>query len=392
MSQPSAENRDFFEAKSFGEPTQGDLKSHFIPQVKAMLHTAPETGQLKDDLEGVLSYLNSDAHHNSEGRDLSFDKKSFSDTELKVAARHKREDQVLYLLYRYRFNHYPRNQITPEFPLLLAIEPTSICNLRCVMCFQADVSFSGDKERNGYMPFETFRRVIDEASENSLCAIVLASRGEPLLHKQIGEMISYAKKKGILDVKLNTNATCLTAEKTRELLDSGLDTLVFSVDSHVAEEYEHIRPPAKFSRVLNNIEQFNEIRSRDFPNACTRTRVSAVQLNLGQDVEEARKFWRGRADEFGHRWVIDRLNIYDYEAVERMRPCSLLWERLYVWHDGIINTCDEDYQSKMNLGRLGENGLTIKQAWHSPRMTKYRDLHGAGNKNSISPCDKCHGF
>ncbi|MEK7783695.1 MAG: hypothetical protein AAB279_07190, partial [Candidatus Binatota bacterium] len=56
-----------------------------------------------------------------------------------------------------------------------------------------------------------------EAAENDLCSIVLASRGEPTLHKELPEMITYARSKGIIDIKLNTNATRLTPELSRKL-------------------------------------------------------------------------------------------------------------------------------------------------------------------------------
>ena len=49
---------------------------------------------------------------------------------------------VDYLIYRYKFKNYNKNGIIPDFPLYLLVEPTSICNLRCSMCFQIDKTFS----------------------------------------------------------------------------------------------------------------------------------------------------------------------------------------------------------------------------------------------------------
>lgn len=58
---------------------------------------------------------------------------------------------VDYLIYRYKFKNYGRLRKIPEFPLYLLIEPTSICNLRCKMCFQTDESFSSNKNFMGRM-------------------------------------------------------------------------------------------------------------------------------------------------------------------------------------------------------------------------------------------------
>ena len=54
---------------------------------------------------------------------------------------------VPYVFFRYDFNRLSKDLISTKFPLYLLIEPTSICNLRCVMCFQADKSFLGNTQK-----------------------------------------------------------------------------------------------------------------------------------------------------------------------------------------------------------------------------------------------------
>lgn len=345
----------------------------------------------RHDLQGVLDYLAEREPHDSEGRDLGFDKVSFSRTELRVAAKLWPTQTVKYLLYRYRFNHYPRHHKLTEYPLLLAIEPTSVCNIRCTMCFQVDEDLSKNRELMGFMNYDLYKRVIDESAENNLCAVVLASRGEPLLHKDICRMIRYAKECGILDVKLNTNVTRLTPERSRALLDSALDTLVFSVDAAVKEDFEAIRVGAKFDKIVENIETFNEIRRKEFPHSSTRTRISMVLIDDGQDVESAMQFWKEMVDEFAFRWAIPRVHIYRQGNHTAQRPCSLLWERLYIWWDGIVNPCDEDYLSKLSPGRI-DTDTTIKQIWQGEQMQEYRRQHLLSAKNQLHPCDKCPGF
>ena len=55
-----------------------------------------------------------------------------------------------------------------------------------------------------------YKKIIDEISIMEVPSIKLNWRGEPLLHPNIFECIDYAKKKGILEVIINTNATSLT--------------------------------------------------------------------------------------------------------------------------------------------------------------------------------------
>ena len=57
------------------------------------------------------------------------------------------EDQEIpkYLIHRYRYEIYPIKKIIDDFPPYLQIEPSSICNYRCVFCFETDKSFTNKK-------------------------------------------------------------------------------------------------------------------------------------------------------------------------------------------------------------------------------------------------------
>jgi MoaA/NifB/PqqE/SkfB family radical SAM enzyme len=362
--------------------------------LSAMIRMALSDGHsASDDLVGVLEYLANSEQHDSEGRDLAVDKRSFSRTELRVCATLAAAKRTPYLLYRYRFNMYPRQHRAPAMPVILAVEPTSVCNIKCVMCFQMDHELSGRRSMRGFMSRVLYKQIVEEAAAKGVGGIVLASRGEPLLHPEIVDFVRLAKTAGIIDVKLNTNATRLDERTARGLLDAGLDTLVFSVDSAVKEQFEKIRIGAKFDRIVANIRRFNEIRAAEFPSSATRTRISMVLVDSEQDTVNAVEFWRSMVDEFAVRWAIPRLGIYDQAARPERRPCSLLWERLYIWWDGIVNTCDEDYLSKLQIGQLVEGaGPTVEELWHGQTIDRYRRLHVDGRKNEMSPCSNCPGF
>ena len=47
-----------------------------------------------------------------------------------------------YLYHRYRYEIFPQEKILDQFPPYLQIEPTSICNYRCVFCYQTDNKFN----------------------------------------------------------------------------------------------------------------------------------------------------------------------------------------------------------------------------------------------------------
>src|SRR5437867_12314861 len=67
------------------------------------------------------------------------------------------EDLGRYLFYRYRYDVFPQTKELDDFPPCLQIEPTSICNYRCVFCYQTDSDFTrAGNGHMGMMPLELF--------------------------------------------------------------------------------------------------------------------------------------------------------------------------------------------------------------------------------------------
>ncbi|MCM1174220.1 MAG: hypothetical protein NC341_04125 [Blautia sp.] len=70
-----------------------------------------------------------------------------------------------YLQYRFRFwksLYEPDYEKVSTFPLYMGIEPTSVCNLRCRMCWQREETIR-TRPYSGKMDFALFKRIIDEA-------------------------------------------------------------------------------------------------------------------------------------------------------------------------------------------------------------------------------------
>ena len=60
---------------------------------------------------------------------------------------------------------------------------------------------------------------------------------------------------------------------------------------------------------------------------------------------------------------------------------------MYVWYDGKVNPCDADYKSYLSYGNAKE--YTLKELWDNKTIEHNRNLHIAGNRSKINPCDKC---
>ena len=293
---------------------------------------------------------------------------------------------IRYVLYRYKYNMYPKLKILDNYPPNIQIEPTSVCNLRCVMCYQKDTTFSSKSQGfMGYMKFDLLKKVIHEI-EGKIEAVTFASRGEPTLHPELDKFLRYCEGK-FLGLKLNTNATLLNETKINSLLSSDLQSLVLSIDEKDKENYEKIRVNANFDKIMRNLELLKNIREKNYKNSKLRIRISGVKINSNQDAEEMNKFYNEFADEIALVNYDPWESAYDNPENDIKDPCSELFRRIFVWWDGKVNPCDYDYKSK--LSKWNANSTNIKDIWKSNYFNEIRDLHINNNRKKIEPCKRC---
>ena len=135
------------------------------------------------------------------------------------------------------------------------IEPTNHCNLNCRTCIRHSWN-----EPLGRMTTETFESILTGISEFSpQPSIFFGGLGEPLFHPRTIEWISRAKEQGAF-VEMITNGTLLTQERSKELVESGLDMLWVSIDGSTPESYTDVRLGAELPNVLDNMYRFRKMR------------------------------------------------------------------------------------------------------------------------------------
>ncbi len=137
----------------------------------------------------------------------------------------------------------------------LYIEPTSACNLNCNMCFR----HNWIDEKSGFMTDETFLNILE--GDISIESVMFGGMGEPLLHKNITEMVRKFSDKNI-KTELLTNATMLSCEMSEKLIEAGLNTLWVSVDGFDRDGYEKIHIGSRFDVIINNLGYFHKIKRK----------------------------------------------------------------------------------------------------------------------------------
>jgi len=295
--------------------------------------------------------------------------------------------------FAFLFHWLRRSPTVPYAPLKLHLEPTSHCNLRCIMCPQS----MGATKGNGYMEMDLYRKIIGEAEE-FVREINLFFRGEPLLHPRIAEMVRIARDAGIA-VHINTNATLLRGKMIDSLLDSGLDKLTVSFDAGEKEAYERMRRGAKFEKTLENTLSFLKAKAgrhssrpyttiqviRFFDPAAARPTVPEqfVRLFDGLPVDEFDPIW-------AHGWAGTMKDSSDFQAApygHNYYPCNWLWKSLAICWNGQAATCCGDFGPAEVFGDL--NSQTLREIWNGPQMVRIRTLQREGRLSELPLCQSC---
>lgn len=225
--------------------------------------------------------------------------------------------------YRRRWTEYPPSFTVGEFPIHLAIEWTGVCNLRCPFCATTTKKWGPDVP--GYMKLDLYKQVVDEAAAEGVYSAKLSFRGEPTLHRQLPEMVAYAKAKGILDVYFNTNATLLDEKLIHQLIDAGLDRISVSFEGTTKEAYEAYRVGARFHTVIENVWCLRRIRD-ERGLGHPQIRVQAVVLpELRDSFQQYVEFWTPVADEVGCVDMRREGPMDDHRGLIADWACAVLW-------------------------------------------------------------------
>ena len=199
-------------------------------------------------------------------------------------------------------------------------------------------------------------------------------------------MLRYVSGK-FLALKMNTNASLLDEEKCHAILESGVKTLVFSADAASEPTYGQLRVRGRLERALERIKMFSDIRAKHYPSSPIITRVSGVKVDATPNIEEMEKFWGELVDQVAFVNYNPWESTYERPINQITAPCSELWLRMFVWWDGTVNPCENDYRSSLAVGNCSK--LNLSQLWRSEPYEFLREQHLSKKRSTCSPCRQC---
>jgi len=263
-----------------------------------------------------------------------------------------------------------------DFPPMVMIDTTTRCNLACAHC--PNSYLASDQSWVGDMDVTVYKKIVEEVAEKNKKTIVRPfDGGEPMLRKDLEELVGYGKDLGIEFISINTNGLLMTPKRIPKLLACGLDHIEISIDAFSSETYEKVRRSKHYQKLVDNIHALLEARAA-YPKFLVT--VSFVKQADNQHEETAfRAYWEGRVDTVKireyhqHNDLVDDHGRYKPKQDERRHPCPYLWDRIIVQHDGRVRFCEADWKATHAIGDVKTQ--TLEEIWQGEDYTRLRESH-----------------
>lgn len=288
-------------------------------------------------------------------------------------------------------------------PYHVSFEPTTACNLGCPECPSGLKQFT---RATGKINLESHSTWLKSMSPH-LMYVTYYFQGEPFLHPQLLSLIVEAKKHRVFTAS-STNAHFIDETNAQDIVRSGLDQLIISVDGVTQEVYEQYRVHGDLEKVWKATRALVQAKTR-LKSLTPRLifQCLAVKPNEAQIPAVFAK-----AKELGVDEVrIKSAQLYDYENGNPLMPdneeyrryrlgkngkftlknpggnrCWRMWTGCVITWDGKIVPCCFDKDAKHTLGSLQNTRFT--DIWRSESYRQFRNTL-LNNRNEIDICQNC---
>jgi radical SAM protein with 4Fe4S-binding SPASM domain len=288
-------------------------------------------------------------------------------------------------------------------PYALSIEPTTACNLGCPECPSGLKQFT---RPTGKLDLELHKEMLKQLRKSTFY-INYYFQGEPFLHPQFLELIKEAKRNKIY-TSTSTNAHFIDDTAAKDIVDSGLDRLIISIDGLTQKTYENYRVNGQLSKVIEGTNHL--IAAKKKANAKTPHLIFQFLAVKPNEHEIPEVFKLG--NELGIDEVrIKSAQLYDYKHGNPLMPeseeysryklqtdgtyklkyktgnhCWRMWSSSVLTWDGKVVPCCFDKDAQHVLGSLENN--SFKKIWNDPVYVSFRQAV-LSHRNQIDICQNC---
>ena len=268
--------------------------------------------------------------------------------------------------------------LEPEFPKEIFIDLTSFCNHRCIFCANSKV------KNKAMMESGMVRRVLKEGYDCGIRELGMYATGESFLLKDLARYIAEAKTIGYKYLFITTNGALATPERAKEVLESGLDSIKFSINAGTRESYKYIHGKDEFDLVIENLKWISKYRGQSGLNY--RIYVTMVYVDsVKHEIEILKEMVMPYIDEWDPHGITNQCgNMFENNEIGliaansprgrgKLEICFQPFKGFTVTPEGYITACVIDYSRDLIVGDL--NKSSMKDIWTNSIYRKFRQKH-----------------
>ena len=265
-------------------------------------------------------------------------------------------------------------------PKSLKIELSSKCNLKCDFCYNKQ------SERHNFMDFDDYESVIKTASELGIEQVGLLFLGESTLYPKLIDAIKLAKEKyNIPYVFLTTNGLLVKDQLMKDLCNSGLDSLKWSINHCSVEDFLKHTKIDGFYTILNNIRNTHEYVKSN--NLSLKLYASSAIYDVNNISNEMKNFVDNKIKpyvnehyyfEINNQGGLIKNNHFTSSYCNRLPvvPCPRLFNNSYITSDMKVACCCAAFTKDFLLGDLKQE--SFMDIWNGEKMRILRQAHLSG--------------
>ncbi|MBI5557297.1 MAG: radical SAM protein [Deltaproteobacteria bacterium] len=267
-------------------------------------------------------------------------------------------------------------------------ELANACNHRCFFCALADST-----RKAHILDFSLMEKLLRQAFLMGIRSVGMYGCGEPFIVPDLARRVVLAKKIGFTYVYVTTNGGLATKERLREVLDSGLDSLKFSINAGTVATYKEVHGKDDFEKVLDRV-RFASTYNKEKLNGRVILSVSCVNsIKNDREIEKLQEILRPYIDEFVAYGMNNQTGHKNNDSIRgslksrpQALPCPMIFNRIHIQSEGYISACCEDYQNYLAISDL--HFATIENVWKGDVFNNLRVRHLRGDVSGTL-CDTC---
>lgn len=170
------------------------------------------------------------------------------------------------------------------YPVYMEISPSGSCNHRCTYCALDYMEY-----QPRLLDADILKTRLTELGRLGVRSVMYAGEGEPLLHKNIADIINHTKKSGI-DVAITSNGVLFNEKLFTKTLAS-ITWIKVSINAGTKETYAKIHRTKEddFGKVIENITKAVEFREKEGLKSTIGMQMILLPENINEAVMLARK-------------------------------------------------------------------------------------------------------